>query len=142
MNSYPEFTELINGYLQERDRSLSWLARRLGINHNVIDSSTLINNSGLTGAGPRRLQLQTASRTRPKTIGSSDRRSPAVERHFAGGQARHKATHGVADHEQRRLPQRRRRGRQVIARAREAQERDPRLFEHRRCLAAGIDQVQ
>lgn len=36
MNAYPAFVELINRYLAQRERSLSWLARRLGVNHSTV----------------------------------------------------------------------------------------------------------
>ena len=36
MNTYPDFAILLNAYMQERDRSISWLARRLGVNHGTV----------------------------------------------------------------------------------------------------------
>ena len=36
MNTYPDFAILLNIRLQEQDRSISWLARRLGINHGTV----------------------------------------------------------------------------------------------------------
>jgi transcriptional regulator with XRE-family HTH domain len=36
MTTYSDFAELINRYLEQRDRNLSWLARRLGINHSTV----------------------------------------------------------------------------------------------------------
>lgn len=36
MSVYPEFANLINDYLAEQDRSPSWLARRLGVNHGTV----------------------------------------------------------------------------------------------------------
>ena len=36
MNYYPEFAELLNEHLKKKDRTPTWLARRLGMNPSTV----------------------------------------------------------------------------------------------------------